>query len=691
MSFRLGAQATWDTHMNTSTRLPKQRIVYRTRDRVRAVVAGLALTFIVGATPPDTKTWIPVGAPGGSVRALATDPRDPRRIYLGTAEGILYRSDDGGRRWQRLNPGFPLRGCSLDEIVVDPRGVVLIGYWQVRGKGGGIARSTDEGHTFVMLKGLQGQPVRALALAPSDPQTIAAGTLTGVFLSRDGGAAWTRITPKGHADLRNFGSLAFDPADPRVIYAGTRHLAWKTVDGGTTWDPIHRGMLDDSDVMTLTPDPEDPRTVFATACSGIYRSTEGGASWTKLQGIPFAARRTRAFTRLGDDPNVLLAGTTQGLWISEDGGASWSRTTSKDLVINAVIARPGGSILLGTEGAGVLRSSDQGRTWVASNTGFSERFVSKLLFDTVDDRLIVVVWGPPGYGGVFVAQGATGRWVRLGEGLDGREVLSLALLDNTILAGTDDGIFQRAPDANVWTHVATVIDGERIRPRVTDLIALEGGRLIAGTPAGILQTSDGGETWTRPDMANDIEIQALAASRRDPGLVIAATKSGFLRSNDGGASWRRASLALNVTPHALAFAPANRRVLYATTTGGLFRSGDLGDTWRRVDGGLPHSDLTGLAMNPDGRTLYVSDFTWGGVFRSADGGSTWDRMPTTGLGSDRVWALSLDPAAPERVLAASSAGGLHVWAPASTTREARTMRNTSTEMQGGRHESSRSF
>ena len=64
MSFRLGAQATWDTHMNTSTRLPKQRIVYRTRDWVRAVVAGLALTFIVGATPPDTKTWIPVGAPG---------------------------------------------------------------------------------------------------------------------------------------------------------------------------------------------------------------------------------------------------------------------------------------------------------------------------------------------------------------------------------------------------------------------------------------------------------------------------------------------------------------------------------------------------------------------------------------------------------------------------------------------------
>ncbi|HKQ19211.1 MAG TPA: hypothetical protein VJW75_05630, partial [Candidatus Eisenbacteria bacterium] len=162
-------------------------------------LAGLVLAVLaLGAASPHTRTWVPVGAPGGNVRALATDPRNPQRIYLGTAEGILYRSDDGGRRWQRLTPGFPLRGCSLDDIVVDSRGVVLIGYWEVRGKGGGIARSTDDGQTFAILKGLQGQSVRALAVASSDPRMIAVGTLTGVFLSRDGGKVWTRITPRSH-------------------------------------------------------------------------------------------------------------------------------------------------------------------------------------------------------------------------------------------------------------------------------------------------------------------------------------------------------------------------------------------------------------------------------------------------------------------------------------------------------------
>jgi len=79
-----------------------------------------------------------------------------------------------------------------------------------------------------------------------------------------------------------------------------------------------------------------------------------------------------------------------------------------------------------------------------------------------------------------------------------------------------------------------------------------------------------------------------------------------------------------------------------------------------MNGGVPHSDLTGIALSPEGRTIYVSDFTWGGIFRSTDGGDSWNRMPTDGLGSDRVWSLSMDPAEPSRLLASSSSGGLHM-------------------------------
>ncbi len=102
---------------------------------------------------------------------------------------------------------------------------------------------------------------------------LVAGTIGGVFRSADRGRTWSRLTPEGHPDLRNVGSVAVDPTDPMVIYAGTWHLPWKSTDGGRSWFPISAGMIDDSDVMTLTIDRANPQNVFATACSGIYRST----------------------------------------------------------------------------------------------------------------------------------------------------------------------------------------------------------------------------------------------------------------------------------------------------------------------------------------------------------------------------------------------------------------------------------
>src|SRR5207344_2445015 len=88
--------------------------------------SGRALSFflMLGAAAASAETWAPVGPPGGDARALALDTRSPRVVYLGTATGNLYRSDDAGRRWKRQEPGFPLRGMSLDDIVVAPDGTL---------------------------------------------------------------------------------------------------------------------------------------------------------------------------------------------------------------------------------------------------------------------------------------------------------------------------------------------------------------------------------------------------------------------------------------------------------------------------------------------------------------------------------------------------------------------------------------
>src|SRR5262249_6085046 len=148
--------------------------------------------------------------------------------------------------------------------------------------GGGVFQSDDGGRTW-RPAGLAGQAVRALAQAPSDPDRLVAGTLEGVFGSHDGARSWQGLSPESNSQLRNLDSLAIDPRKPDVFYVGTFHLPWKTGDGGRTWAPVHNGMIDDSDVMSLLVDRVNPDLVYASACSGIYRSENSAALWQKIQ------------------------------------------------------------------------------------------------------------------------------------------------------------------------------------------------------------------------------------------------------------------------------------------------------------------------------------------------------------------------------------------------------------------------
>lgn len=624
-------------------------------------MAFLVLGLMLLAAPLWAQAWVASGPTGGDVRSLASDARDPRVLYLGTADGILYRSDDAGGRWQRADPGFPRRGMSLDNIVVDAQGRVFIGYWEVAGSGGGVARSADGGRTFTLLAGIGGESVRALAVAPASPQLLVAGAISGVFRSDDGGESWRRISPKGHAEIKNVESVAIDPGDPNIAYVGTWHLPWKTLDGGRNWREIHTGMIDDSDVFTMTLDHRTGKTVYATACTGIYKSKDAAGLWSRILGIPASSRRTRAFAQDPQRPGTLYAGTTEGLWISDDETATWRLATPRELVVNAVLPQSG-QLLLGSDGAGVLKSSDAGRTWTAANDGFANQRVSHVLF--AGGRMIVGISGDRQHSGVLAASRPEGPWSKLASGLEGREVLSLALAGGEVLAGTDDGVFLSASHCGAWRRLPTLAAGSDLHPRAVAVAAFGERTFLAATDRGLLRTTDAGATWKTLGLGLATTVLAVAASPNDAGLAVAATPLGFFKSRDAGASWQQVSLALAAGEiHTLAFLPGDARLLFAATRNGLLRSADEGRTWEKVAWGLPASDIAGLAFSPDGRTLYASDLASGGLFKSENAGETWQAFPTAGLVSTRILALAVDPATPGRLYAGATSGGLHVFMP----------------------------
>ncbi len=130
-----------------------------------------------------------MGPLGGDVRSFGHDPSHPSQIYIGTADGHVFGSVDAGDHWQLLGRVGPRQDSVVTAILVDPREsrTLLAATWARDPEGGGgVFRSRDGGRNWSPA-GLAGQLVRALARAPSDPDRLVAGTLEGLFGSRDAG------------------------------------------------------------------------------------------------------------------------------------------------------------------------------------------------------------------------------------------------------------------------------------------------------------------------------------------------------------------------------------------------------------------------------------------------------------------------------------------------------------------------
>ncbi len=407
--------------------------------------------------------WLPFGPDGGDARRFAPDPHDPSHIYLGTVDGWLYESKDGGASWRHLSRIDKQRDdLVLDGIVIDPANPkhLIVGAWVVGANDGGLYMTYDGGATWTSQAEMRGQSVRALAAAPSDPRILVAGTLKGVYRSTDGGQRWKLISPPDSTEIHEIESVAIDPRDPAIIYAGTWHLPWKTTDAGENWANIKQGIIEDSDVFSIIVDPESPQVVYASACSGIYKSEDAGEQFRKVQGIPSAARRTRVLLQDPKHLDIVFAGTTEGLFRSDDAGKGWTRTTDSNVIVNDVYvdSKDSNHVLLATDRGGILASDDGGNTFHGSNGGFSARQITAMKRDSVRPATLYVgVVNDKEWGGVFQSDNGGINWTQRSSGLDGRDVFSLGQApDGTVIAGTIHGMFRLDSEAGVWNRVEDV-------------------------------------------------------------------------------------------------------------------------------------------------------------------------------------------------------------------------------------------
>ena len=111
---------------------------------------AVILLMVLGGTVAGAQTWHPLGPPGGDVHSLAADPSRPGRLFLGTADGHIFGSEDAGAHWKLLGRAGTRRDAVVTAIVVDPRdaSILFASAWtQDPAAGGGVFRSGDGGRT----------------------------------------------------------------------------------------------------------------------------------------------------------------------------------------------------------------------------------------------------------------------------------------------------------------------------------------------------------------------------------------------------------------------------------------------------------------------------------------------------------------------------------------------------------------
>ncbi|MGH9878120.1 MAG: F510_1955 family glycosylhydrolase [Nitrososphaerales archaeon] len=238
-----------------------------------AIAIGIGIATSMGASSSSrTVSWI-------HVHGLGIDPSDNNILYIAT-HGDFYKS---------VNGGVPVK---VDQQRADymafnapqTAGVPLYASGHPSSGGNtGLIKSTDGGQTWEVVATVLDPPVdfHSMALTKSDPNTIMGFDSggRGLFKTADAGKTWQKLDYPG----RYVAALAISPTDPKIVFAGTDAGLFESDNGGASWTQLnqYKGIA----IMALTFDADG--TFYAsTEEFGLAKSSDLGKNWENINHPP---------------------------------------------------------------------------------------------------------------------------------------------------------------------------------------------------------------------------------------------------------------------------------------------------------------------------------------------------------------------------------------------------------------------
>jgi photosystem II stability/assembly factor-like uncharacterized protein len=465
--------------------------VYRSRD------GGATWTKLAGNGWPQ--------GPLGRIGLAVTHTSQGTRIYAtvaSEADGGVWRSDDGGDHWQRVNADADTFGIwYFSRLTADPRNPDI-----VYSAGQSIRRSADGGKTWTIIKGAPGgDDYHFLWINPEHPDHWITASDQGAVVTIDGGKTWSSWynQPTGQ-----FYHLAADNRFPYWIYSGqqdsgTVGTASRSDYGAITFRDWHPVGGDERDYML--PDPDNPALVFGSGMGGRvsrYDGTTGQvANVTPWPINSYGARPTTVKYRYG--------------WVTP---LAFTPTKPHALLLGAQV---------------LFRSTDEGNHWEVISPDLTGKEA-----DAEDCN----------------GQVAGEQARQCGYGVISAIAPSPKSAD-LIWVGTDSGLIQLTRDGGQhWQNVTppalkpwdkvSAIDASALDP-ATAYAAVDDHRLDDLHPH-VLRTHDYGKTWTEADAGLPAEevVPVVRADTVRKGLLYAGTSAGVYVSLDDGGHWQPLQLNL---------------------------------------------------------------------------------------------------------------------------------------------------
>ncbi len=608
-------------------------------------------------------------AAGGRVSRAIGVTGDPLTYYAATAAGGVWKSVNGGTKWESIFDDQPI--SSIGSITVAPSdpNVVWVGSGEANirgnvGEGNGIYRSTDAGETWSHVWKAEGQ-IGSMAVHPTDPDVAFAAVLgspfgpgadRGVFRTTDGGATWQKVLYKD-ADT-GASDVCFHPTNPRILYAGlwqTRRQPWGMTSGGPgsglyvsrdsgeTWKQLEgeglpEGIWGKVGVRVAASEPDRVYALIEAEEGGLFRSDDGGAKWERINPSWGLRQRAWYYTTLTIDPvNADVVWFPQVAMLKTGDGGNTVRSAKgggwdyHDVWIDPADTRR----MIVASDAGVSLSADGGDTWIRPPIPIAQFY--HLSVDTNTPYRVIgslqdfgTVSGPSNSlhgGGIYLSD-----WHSVGGGEAGHVVADPADPE-TVWAGEYLGYISRfdgrtgqAPHVGIYPDNGSghgAVD-QRFRFQWTApiVISRHDPQIVYHAANVLFRTEDAGQTWQAisPDLTRD-----------DP--TKQAWAGGPITGDNTGVEFY-------CTIFAVAESPVEAGVIWAGSDDGLVHiTRDNGTTWNEITPpGTPEwgTVTTIEASRWDAGTAYVVvdahrlDDETPYLFKTTNYGATWTSL-TKGL------------------------------------------------------------